>query len=182
MAEAHPIELRQRLVEAHERGEGGYILLARRFSVGEATAKRWVWRFRREGTVVPRKKGGGTHSDVTQAELEALLTGDFDVFRYRFGIRPDGNAPEDPQGEFTGKNLLYVASTIEEVAERAGLSRDEVDASLQRSRMVLFQARLSRPRRMICERGSTSAQLTGAQRPDQSKQEGRNQRQLRIGS
>ena len=38
------------------------------------------------------------------------------MFRYRFGIRPDGNAPEDPQGEFTGKNLLYVASTIEEVA------------------------------------------------------------------
>ena len=68
------------------------------------------------------------------------------MFRHRFGIRPDGNAPEDPQGEFTGKNLLYVASTIEEVAQRAGMSRDEVDASLQRSRMMLFQARLSRPR------------------------------------
>jgi uncharacterized protein len=82
----------------------------------------------------------------TQGELETLLKADFDVFRYRFGIRPDGNAPEDPQGEFTGKNLLYVASTIEEVAQRAGVSRDEVDASLQRSRMILFQARLSRPR------------------------------------
>ena len=64
------------------------------------------------------------------------------IFRYRFGIRPDGNAPEDPQGEFTGKNLLYVASTIEEVAQRTGKSRDEVEASLQRSRMMLFQARL----------------------------------------
>jgi uncharacterized protein YyaL (SSP411 family) len=82
----------------------------------------------------------------TQGELETLLKDDFDVFRYRFGIRPDGNAPEDPQGEFTGKNLLYVASTIEEVAQRTGVSRDEVDASLQRSRMILFQARLSRPR------------------------------------
>ena len=82
----------------------------------------------------------------TQAELEALLKDDFDVFRHRFGIRPDGNAPEDPQGEFTGKNLLYVASTIEEVAQRTGTSREEVEASLQRSRMVLFQARLSRPR------------------------------------
>ena len=82
----------------------------------------------------------------TQAELEALLNNDFDVFRHRFGIRPDGNAPEDPQGEFTGKNLLYVASSIEEVAERAARSRDDVEASLQRSRMALFQARLSRPR------------------------------------
>ena len=62
------------------------------------------------------------------ASCEALLKDDFDVFRDRFGIRPDGNAPEDPQGEFTGKNLLYVASTIEEVAERTGKSRDEVDA------------------------------------------------------
>jgi uncharacterized protein YyaL (SSP411 family) len=82
----------------------------------------------------------------TQAELQALLEDDFDVFRYRFGIRPDGNAPEDPQGEFTGKNLLYVASTIEEVAERTGKSREDVDAALQRARLVLFQTRLSRPR------------------------------------
>ena len=82
----------------------------------------------------------------TQAELEALLKDDFEVFRYRFGIRPDGNAPEDPQGEFTGKNLLYVASTMDEVAQRTGQSRDDLEASLQRSRMTLFQERLTRPR------------------------------------
>lgn len=46
MAEAHPIELRQRLVEAHERGEGGYVLLARRFCVDEASAMRGVWQYR----------------------------------------------------------------------------------------------------------------------------------------
>src|SRR5712692_10359330 len=83
MAEAHPIELRQRLVEVHERGEGGYILLARRFCIGEATAKRWVWQFRREGHVRPRKKGGGTPSSVSREELEAILA-----------RRPDGNAGE----------------------------------------------------------------------------------------
>lgn len=83
MAEAHPIELRQRLVEAHERGEGGYILLARRFCVGEATAKRWVWQFRREGTVAPRRKGGGVRSEVRQEELEAILA-----------RSPDANAGE----------------------------------------------------------------------------------------
>ena len=27
--------------------------------------------------------------------------------RQRFGIEPGGNAPQDPQGEFTGQNLLY---------------------------------------------------------------------------
>ncbi len=68
------------------------------------------------------------------------------MFRYRFGIRPDGNAPEDPQGEFKGKNLLYVAGSIDEVAQRTGRSTDEVEAALQRARMTLFQARLGRPR------------------------------------
>jgi uncharacterized protein YyaL (SSP411 family) len=82
----------------------------------------------------------------TQRELEALLKDDFEIFKLRFGIRPDGNAPEDPQGEFTGKNLLYIASSIEEVAGRAGKTIDDVEASLQRSRMALFQSRLSRPR------------------------------------
>ena len=82
----------------------------------------------------------------TQADLQAILGADFDVFRFRFGIRPDGNAPEDPQEEFTGKNLLYAASSVDEVAERTGKSRDEVEASLQRARMALFQQRLARPR------------------------------------
>ena len=82
----------------------------------------------------------------TQNELQAMLGADFEVFRFRFGIRPDGNAPEDPQEEFAGKNLLYAASSIDEVAERSGKSRDEVEASLQRARMALFQQRLARPR------------------------------------
>ena len=82
----------------------------------------------------------------TQRELEEMLKDEFEVFKQRFGIRPDGNAPEDPQGEFTGKNLLYVASSLEDVAARTGRTVEEVDASLQRSRITLFQTRLSRPR------------------------------------
>jgi transposase len=111
MAEPHPIELRQRLVEAYERGEGGYILLARRFSVGEATAKRWVWRFRRDGTIAPRKKGGGVRSDVAQEELEEILA-----------RRPDANA-----GEITAEynrrrrgNRRRHVSSIKRALYRAG--------------------------------------------------------------
>lgn len=74
MAEAYPIELRQRVVEAYEAGEGAYAVLARRFRVGEATVKRWVGQFHKEGHVRPRKKGGGTPSDVSLAELEALVS------------------------------------------------------------------------------------------------------------
>ncbi|MSO55330.1 MAG: thioredoxin domain-containing protein [Acidobacteria bacterium] len=82
----------------------------------------------------------------TQSELESLLKDDCEPFRHRFGIRPDGNAPEDPHAEFTGRNLLYVASSIEEIAARTGKAPEEIDASLQRARMLLFQSRLSRPR------------------------------------
>lgn len=74
MAEAYPIELRQRVVAAYEAGEGSYATIAHRFSLGEATVKRWVWRLHREGHVQPEKKGGGTPSDVSISEIEAIVT------------------------------------------------------------------------------------------------------------
>jgi uncharacterized protein YyaL (SSP411 family) len=82
----------------------------------------------------------------TQEELEALLKDDVTLVLSRFGIRPDGNAPEDPHGEFKGRNILYVASSIEEIASRTGKDRDEVERILEGARMTLFEARLLRPR------------------------------------
>lgn len=73
MAEAHPEELRRRVVEAYESGEGSYPAVAEQFSVGEASVKRWVWLFRREGHVRPHPKTGGTASDVSLEELEAIV-------------------------------------------------------------------------------------------------------------
>jgi uncharacterized protein len=80
------------------------------------------------------------------SEIGEVLGDDADVFRRRFGILPDGNAPFDPQGEFTHKNLLYTASPIEEVASATQRSPHEVAASLARARAKLFAARGSRPR------------------------------------
>ena len=82
----------------------------------------------------------------TEAEIDALLGEDAGVFRLRFGVLANGNAPHDPQGEFIGKNVLYVARSLDEVAEKTGRSREDVDASLRGSRMRLFEARLTRPR------------------------------------
>ena len=73
MAEAHPIELRQRVVDAYESGEGSHATVAKQFSVGEASCKRWVWQFRRDAHLKPRKKAGGNRSDVSSKELEAVL-------------------------------------------------------------------------------------------------------------
>ena len=79
-------------------------------------------------------------------EIGELLGQDADIARRRFGIEPGGNAPHDPQGEFTGKNLLYTDQSIEEVAIRSGQSVDEVVAALGRIRERLFAARAARPR------------------------------------
>jgi transposase len=73
MAEAYPIELRKRVVAAYEAGEGSYATVGQRFQLGEATVKRWVTRQRRQGHLTPTKKGGGTPSDVSLAELDEIV-------------------------------------------------------------------------------------------------------------
>jgi uncharacterized protein YyaL (SSP411 family) len=82
----------------------------------------------------------------TDAEVGELLGVDADVIRSRFGIRPGGNAPQDPQGEFRGQNLLYTAASIEDVAAASGRTVDEVVDALARARDVLFGARATRQR------------------------------------
>ena len=82
----------------------------------------------------------------SDGEIGAILGDDADVARRRFGILPDGNAPQDPHGEFTGKNLLYVAESIEEVSVRTSRPAGDVTAALARIRQKLLAARGGRPR------------------------------------
>src|SRR5262245_44540863 len=53
-------------------------------------------------------------------EIDALLGADAPIVKARYGIEPNGNAPEDPQQEFVGKNLLYVARSVEDLATEFG--------------------------------------------------------------
>jgi hypothetical protein len=82
----------------------------------------------------------------TDEEIAALVGEDAPIARRRFGIEPSGNAPHDPQGEFRGRNLLYISQSIEDVAQRSGTSPDQVVAALGRVREKLFAARAVRPR------------------------------------
>jgi uncharacterized protein len=79
-------------------------------------------------------------------EIGTLLGADAGIVRRRFGILPDGNAPQDPQGEFRGRNLLYVAEAVEHVAIRMETTVDGVMQALARARRTLFDARAQRPR------------------------------------
>ena len=79
-------------------------------------------------------------------EIKEALADEADVFRVRYGILPDGNAPSDPQNEFVHKNLLYTARGIDEVMSATAKSRQEVEAALTRARARLFERRALRPR------------------------------------
>jgi uncharacterized protein YyaL (SSP411 family) len=79
-------------------------------------------------------------------EIGEALGADADVFRLRFGVRPDGNAPADPQGEFTGKNLLYTARPIDNIATETGRTPHAVLDALRAARARLLDIRSRRPR------------------------------------
>jgi uncharacterized protein YyaL (SSP411 family) len=103
---------------------------------------------------VPPEQAGEPHPHKMEGafyiwredEIREVLGPDAEVFIARYGVRPDGNAPFDPQNEFVHKNLLYTARPLEEVVATSGMSVDEVEASLRRSRKALGARRSSRPR------------------------------------
>ncbi len=63
----------------------------------------------------------------------------------RFGLRPEGNAP-DPLGEFRGRNVLHVARDLEDLAVEFGRPVDEVIRDLRAARQRLYTERRQRPR------------------------------------
>jgi len=94
----------------------------------------------------PEEKGEGAFYLWTRNEIERSLGGDADLFCHAYGVEKDGNAPFDPQQEFTGRNILYLANPHEETAREFGRDLGEVEAILARSRQRLFEVRAKRPR------------------------------------
>jgi hypothetical protein len=89
------------VIQAYEAGEGSYPAIGRRFSVGEATVKRWIWRFHKEGKVAPRPRGGGTPS-ITASVLAALLA--------RFGDPTAGELTAEFNRGRRGRARVHVSS------------------------------------------------------------------------
>jgi uncharacterized protein YyaL (SSP411 family) len=79
-------------------------------------------------------------------EVRQVLGNDARVFELRYGLLPNGNAPFDPHDEFSGKNLLYTARSIADIASELQLEPTEVADALMRARLALFAARDRRPR------------------------------------
>ena len=66
------LDLRNRAVEAYERGEGSLHGLATRFGIGHASLSRWIKRKRLAGSPERLPRSGGTPRRV-QANEEAML-------------------------------------------------------------------------------------------------------------
>ncbi len=80
-------------------------------------------------------------------EIDALFdAGAAAVVKARFGVEQNGNAPADPQQEFVGKNILYVAQSIEQIARATSKSPDDIQQILSAARLKMFEARMRRPR------------------------------------
>jgi uncharacterized protein YyaL (SSP411 family) len=83
-------------------------------------------------------------------EVDALFSDDPQnvaaIVKARFGIEQNGNAPADPQQEFVGKNILYVAQSIEQIARQTGKTPDDIERVVRDARLKMFEARVSRPR------------------------------------
>ena len=76
-----------------------------------------------------RRKGRSTSGAMRRSR--ALVGGDIDVARRTFGLEEAGNAPHDPHGEFTGRNLLYIAESPHDVAMRTGRTEADVQAAIR---------------------------------------------------
>ena len=84
----------------------------------------------------------------TQAELAAVLGADAEFFGGHFGVKTEGNVPPelDPQGEFTGKNILQQARPLAESARVAGLTTQQASERLHGALAKLKAVRATRPR------------------------------------
>ncbi len=92
------------------------------------------------------RKSEGAFYLWTSDEVGAVLGDDAALVRARFGIEARGNAPFDPHGEFTGKNLLYVAAPVADVASGSGIEVREAESRLAKARQKMYAARAGRPR------------------------------------
>lgn len=92
------------------------------------------------------EQGEGSMYLWTRKEVTQYLGPDGPLFSFAYGVEEDGNVAQDPHHEFTGRNILYLAQGVEEVARFSGIGESEAEMRLASSRRRLFEARNRRPR------------------------------------
>jgi uncharacterized protein len=92
------------------------------------------------------ERGEGAFYVWSKDEIDRLLGAErAKVFDYQFGVEANGNAPEDPQGEFKNKNILIQRHDVADTAKKFGITKEKAEQLLAESRKTLFDARAKRP-------------------------------------
>ena len=95
----------------------------------------------------PHEKGEGAFYVWAQNELEEIAGPQAATwFCYRYGVEPNGNVRNDPQAEFTGRNILFEAHSAGETAHHFEVDEGVVGASLGETSAKLMEARSRRVR------------------------------------
>ncbi len=103
------------------------------------------------------EEGEGAFYIWSKKEVVEIIGTDVgELFCHYYGIEDAGNALVDPQHEFTGKNILYVAHSLTETAKKFGRTEPEAAQALNIARKTLFQARTKRPRPHLDDKILTS--------------------------
>ena len=82
----------------------------------------------------------------TPEELAQVLGGDAAFFCAHYGVRAGGNVANDPQGEFTGKNILMQRRSLTVTAAEFGLGIEAASEKLLSCLARVRAARALRPR------------------------------------
>jgi transposase len=67
-----PVETREKVIAAYERGEGTIRELARKFSVGSASLTRWLALKKEKGSLEPKPHGGGRQPTLDEEDRQWL--------------------------------------------------------------------------------------------------------------
>ena len=93
----------------------------------------------------PAEHSEGAYYLWTAEEIDQLLSEEeAQVFKLHYGVEPEGNAPHDPQGEFTGRNILYQPYDLIESARKAGMDEGQAASLLQTAKTKLLKQRKTR--------------------------------------
>ncbi|MCB0723273.1 MAG: thioredoxin domain-containing protein [Ignavibacteriae bacterium] len=96
-----------------------------------------------EGTI-----GEGAYYLWTKKEIDDILGSNADLVEFYFGVSQQGNVPpaSDPLGEMKGKNVLYIANSLNQTAQKFKKSEQETEKIIDDAITKLYSARNKRPR------------------------------------
>lgn len=124
MPAAYPIELRERVVAAHENGEGSFPELAERFKVGEASVNRWVSLKRRTGSLKPLPRPGWRREHLITPEGEQFIEGVLEEV-------PDSSVPELVAAYEEEMGVKVSVTTMQRTLTELGFTRKRGSSARQ---------------------------------------------------